>query len=173
MRPDGRGVRRLRDEDMEKFKKLREKERRSPDGTTRVYAEAAREAGREDTEIYIFRDDLPPTWERRFRLTDWSSGIEYDPVWAPNNEWIAFVSNVTGNDEIWKIRPDGTDVTQLTFNTWEWDKHPSWSPDSQRIAFYSNRITGRLQIWVMNADGSEPHNISRNEYNDWDPIWLK
>ncbi|NOX64134.1 MAG: tetratricopeptide repeat protein [Chloroflexi bacterium] len=173
MRPDGRGVRRLSDEDMEKYKELREKERRSPDGTTRVYAEAAREANREDTEIYIFRDDLPPTWERRFRLTDWGSSFEYDPVWAPNNEWIAFVSNVTGNDEIWKIRTDGAEPTQLTFNTWEWDKHPTWSPDSQRIAFYSNRITGRLQIWVMNADGSEQRNISRNEYNDWDPVWLK
>ena len=29
------------------------------------------------------------------------------------------------------------------------------------------------QIWVMNLDGSGAHNLSQNQYNDWDPIWVK
>lgn len=171
MRPDGRGVRRLNDEDRVVYDEIHEREQWSPDGTTHVYAEVAG-PDRQDTDIFIFRNDLPETWERRFRYTDWGS-MEYDPVWSPDNQWIAFVSNKTGNDEIWLMRSDGSDKTQLTFNDWEWDKHPTWSPDSQYIAFMSNRETGRLQIWIMNLDGSGQQNISNNDYNDHDPVWIK
>jgi Tol biopolymer transport system component len=41
------------------------------------------------------------------------------------------------------------------------------------IAFKSNRDTGHFQIWVMNADGSDMHNISNSPYNDIDPVWVK
>lgn len=171
MRPDGKGVRRLRDEDKAIYEQIREREQWSPDGTTHVYAETA-SPDRNDTNIFIFRNDLPSNWERRFMYTDWGA-MEYDPVWSPDNQWIAFVSNVTGNDEIWRMRSDGTEKTQLTFNDWEWDKHPTWSPDSQHIAFMSNRETGHLQIWLMNVDGSAQQNISNNDYNDRDPVWIK
>jgi TolB protein len=61
----------------------------------------------------------------------------------------------------------------LTQNDWEWDHHPSWSPDGTQIVFCSNR-TGYQQIWLMNADGSNPRNISPwAEWNDWDPVWIK
>ena len=33
--------------------------------------------------------------------------------------------------------------------------------------------TGRRRIWVMNADGSERRNVSKNLYNDWDPVWIR
>jgi len=105
-----------------------------------------------------------------------NGSINYDPVWSPDGQWIAFVSEVTGNDEIWKISSDFWNPKppiQLTHNTWEWDKSPTWSPDSKHIAFWSNRVIGRKQIWVMNADGSNPHNISNNQWEDWDPVWLR
>ena len=71
------------------------------------------------------------------------------------------------------VNADGSGLARLTTNGWQWDRHPSWSPDGTRIAFYSVRISGYRQIWVMNADGSGETNISQNQYNDWDPIWLK
>jgi TolB protein len=74
---------------------------------------------------------------------------------------------------VYTVNVDGSDQQRLTKNAWEWDKHPSWSPDGTQIVFYSNRYTGWRQIWVMNADGSDQHNISNNEYNDWDPVWIK
>ena len=51
----------------------------------------------------------------------------------------------------------------------------AFSPDGRQIVFYSNRENedGRMQIWIMDADGSWPQNISNNPYNDWDPVWIK
>jgi hypothetical protein len=97
----------------------------------------------------------------------------YDPTWSPTGEWIAFVGTNTGNDEIYRVSPDGQTVQQLTFNSFEWDKHPTWSPDGSQIVFYSNRETGRRQLWIMNADGSGQRNYSSNEFEDWDPIWTR
>jgi TolB protein len=169
MRPDGSGQRRANDNDISKLAKMREQERRSPDNTTRVFA--MKVDGNDAVNLYKFRDDLPANWEQQFRLTDWN-GKSYDPVWAPDNQSIAFVSNSIRNDEIWRIGTDGSDPVRLTQNDWEWDKHPSWSSDSSQIVFYSNR-TGVLQIWTMAPDGSGQRNISGNEFNDWDPIWIK
>ena len=39
------------------------------------------------------------------------------------------------------------------------DETPSWFPDGKRLAFQSNR-TGRMEVWVMNADGSAARQLS-------------
>jgi hypothetical protein len=108
----------------------------------------------------------------RSQLTHMNN-IAYDPVWSPTGNTIAFVSPEPGNDEIFIINADGSNLTQLTFNEWEWDKHPSWSPDGSQLVFMSNRDSQRQQIWIMNADGSNPRNLSNNKFNDWDPVWVK
>jgi hypothetical protein len=105
----------------------------------------------------------------------------YDPAWSPKGDLIAFVSNNTGNDEIYTIDPAGQLITQLTFNTVEWDKHPSWSPDGNQIVFFSNRDIGARRLWLMNADGSGQRELSSQaqpvssnpQYEDWDPIWVR
>ncbi|MCB0194097.1 MAG: PD40 domain-containing protein [Anaerolineae bacterium] len=106
-------------------------------------------------------------------VTNFGSGIAYDPVWSPVSNEIALVATESGNDEIWRINHDGNDPVQLTKNSWEWDKHPTWSPDGQQIVFYSNR-TGNNQIWIMNKDGSNQRLLmASNPYNDFDPVWVK
>ena len=107
------------------------------------------------------------------QITTFASGISYDPAWSPRGDELAFVSSNTGGDEIYTTDPAGTITKRLTFNTWEWDKHPSWSSDGSKLVFFSNRGSGRKQIWIMNADGSDQRNLSNNEYNDWDPIWIR
>lgn len=109
-------------------------------------------------------------------ITRMGVGIVYDPVWSPTSNRIAFVSTENRNDEIWTINHDGTQVTQLTRNEWQWDKSPSWSPDGTQIVFSSNR-TGNSQLWIMNADGSDQRLLmgwdNWTPYDDTEPVWVK
>ncbi len=167
MKPDGSHV--IMNNNPDVYNKLRDAEAYSPDHKRRVYVEGS---GR-STNVYIWRTDVPANWEHRILL--WNNGsINYDPVWSPLGDLIALVSETAGSDDIWVLHADGSGKPkQLTPGTWEWDKHPSWSPNGRQIVFWSNRVTGRKQIWIMNADGSHLHNISNDAYNDWDPIWIK
>jgi TolB protein len=47
---------------------------------------------------------------------------------------------------------------------------PSWSPDGSQIAF-SNWDNGELEIDTMNADGSNPINVTNRPGDDWHPDW--
>lgn len=118
----------------------------------------------------IFLRDSRGQLVRRVTTLD---GNNYFPEWSPDQAHLAFTSSVDQNDEIYVSSIDGTYVRRLTFNTWEWDKHPSWSVDGKSIVFYSNRSTMRMQIWKMQSDGYGQANISNNAYNDWDPIWVR
>lgn len=50
------------------------------------------------------------------------------------------------------------------------DYEPAWSPDGSRIAFISNR-TGALKLWVMEADGSRPRQVTSGPAEDDAPAW--
>lgn len=143
----------------------------SPDGQQQAIV---REASDHTLQIHIY-DSTYNSSRQLTALTGADIGkqaINYDPAWSPNGDRIAFVSTNSGNDEIYTVTLDGAVTKQLTVNQFEWDKHPSWSPDGTQIVFFSNRETGRRQLWLMNADGSGQHNLSNNEYEDWDPIWV-
>jgi TolB protein len=84
---------------------------------------------------------------------------DLSPQFSPDGAWIVFSSNRDGNDEIYAIRVDGTDLTRLTSDPGA-DLDPSYSPDGSRIEFDSDRF-GPPAIFVMRADGSNPINVSR------------
>ncbi len=71
---------------------------------------------------------------------------------APATGKIAFRSERDGNNEIYIMNADGSELTNLTNNP-AWDAGPNWSPDGAQIAFLSDR-DGNNEIYVMNADGS-------------------
>lgn len=126
------------------------------------------EKGGSGTSLYI--RDARGALVRRITTLD---GMNYDPAWSPSNERVAFVSQIDMNDEIYTVNITTMQTQRMTFNTWEWDKHPAWSPDGKLLAFWSNRQVMRKQIWVMSAsDGGQPRNLSNNEFNDWNPVWV-
>ena len=53
------------------------------------------------------------------------------------------------------------------------DWNPTWSPDSKRIAFVSNRTRDlNRDIFMMDADGRNVLNLTNHPDDDEDPAWL-
>ena len=144
----------------------------SPDGERIVFS-SAREEHFEDKfgitdEIYVMDAD----GGNQQRLTD-NRNNDWDPVWSPDGQRIAFAADRKGdleNFEIYMMDADGGNQQKLT-NHRTWDGSPSWSPDSQRIVFNSNR-DGKSEIYVIDADGGNLQRLTNNPNADVDPAWL-
>jgi Tol biopolymer transport system component len=83
---------------------------------------------------------------------------------------IAFVSERSGNVEIYSVRADGSRLGQLTRNRLE-DTAPLFSPDGRRIAF--SRAVDEYspqRLWLMNADGGGQRKLAEDASNTaWSP----
>ena len=88
---------------------------------------------------------------------------------SPLHAKIVFHSDREGNNEIYKMKSDGSNQTRLTFNAAS-DAYPVWSPNGRQIAFQSDR-DGNDEIYVMNADGSSQRNLSHHPGYDAFPDW--
>ncbi|MEO1130837.1 MAG: PDZ domain-containing protein, partial [Planctomycetota bacterium] len=66
-----------------------------------------------------------------------TSGVaERDPLWSPDGRWIAYLSDETGEYELYVTQSDGKGETkQLTDNGDAYRYMLSWSPDSEKILF--------------------------------------
>jgi TolB protein len=84
-------------------------------------------------------------------------------AWSPSGEYIAYTYNPEGSEigeSIHIIRPDGSEGRQVTPPAGRMhDGEPTWSPDSQKLYFLSNR-SAHVEIWEINLDGSELKQIS-------------
>ena len=89
---------------------------------------------------------------------------------APDHAQIVFASDRDGNEDIFVMDLDGTNVRNLT-NDPSWDSDPTWAPDGRRIAFVSNR-EGKRDIYVMDSNGRNVVNITNDpENSDYQPTW--
>jgi TolB protein len=68
------------------------------------------------------------------RLT-YDRASDRSPAWSPGGEWITFVSDRDGNEEIYVIRANGmsTGPTRLTDSPGQ-DSFPVWLPDASGAA---------------------------------------
>jgi Tol biopolymer transport system component len=67
---------------------------------------------------------------------------------------------------------DGTGVTQITNRGPGWDVEARWSPDGARVAFTRVEPNGLgSTVWVVNADGAEPHPVSDGPSSAEHPRW--
>jgi eukaryotic-like serine/threonine-protein kinase len=88
-------------------------------------------------------------------------------AWAPDDT-IVYMSEESGNADIWSIKADGSDRKQLTTDPHR-DTSPDVSPDGRYIAFMSNRA-GTENIWRMDIDGGNQKRLT-NKHVERTPVF--
>jgi Tol biopolymer transport system component len=93
------------------------------------------------------------------------------PNWSPDGRHIVFWSASSGAN-IWAINPDGSDLTQLTFDTHTADLTPSYSPDGSKIIYSHVYPSGDRDLFTMNAGGTHQQRLSHRPGNERFPHWV-
>ncbi len=82
---------------------------------------------------------------------------EVQPRFSPDGSRIAFTSDRGGGDNIWIMNADGSDMRQLTDESFRLLNQPTWSPDGQYIAakkhFTTGRSLGTGEVWLYHVSG--------------------
>lgn len=134
----------------------------SPDGQELSYCAFRRREGRLAADIYT----IPVTGGEERCLTD--GGFNDGPEYSPDGNYIWFNSTRSGLMQIWRMRQDGSEQTQMTRTERNnWFAHPS--PDGKKVVFLSYR-KGDLrpeehlpdlpvELWLMGPEGEGPHPV--------------
>ena len=136
----------------------------SPDGKRAVFAARG--------EVFTV-----PAKEGSARNLTNSPGVrEHHVVWSPNGKWIAYISDRTGEDEIYIAPQDGLGPEQqITSGHTGFMFQPAWSPDSTKIAWGDKD----LKLWYVGIKDKKPVEVDRAKFFEihnyvWSPDskWL-
>jgi Tol biopolymer transport system component len=94
---------------------------------------------------------------------------------SPDGKWVVFGRQQNGNDDLWRIRPDGSDEQQITRND-EWQEGaPFYLPDSETILFRARRKADQakspppITVFTIRHDGTALKRRTFDEDMNWAP----
>jgi dipeptidyl aminopeptidase/acylaminoacyl peptidase len=93
-------------------------------------------------------------------------------TWSPDGKQIAFVSNISGRNNIWLVPAEGGWPTQLTISD-QRQVSPAWSPDGNWIA-YASDYDGNEQwdIFLVSPKTGDVLNLTTTkEISEQSPVW--
>ena len=114
------------------------------------------------------------------RIVPLTDGAHFDnfPVWSPKEDLITFSSDRDGDFEVYSIRPDGTQLRQLTKAPGP-NVHSVWCAGGDWIVFSSGRMGFKDEMalydsvpqpygemFAMRADGSDVRQLTDNKWED-------
>ena len=96
---------------------------------------------------------------------------ERSSKWSPDGKWISYISDATGEDELWVAPQDGSaPARQITKGADTYKYQPYWSPDSKKLLWADKKL--RLQYAdVESGKVTLVDQATANEFNDytWSP----
>ena len=115
-------------------------------------------------ELYLLEPGAQPV-----NLTA-SDAQDTNPVWSPDGEWIAFLSDRHLKREIYVLSVSGNHLTQLTDEPEiDWVGPIAWSPDGQRLVLAGQWQGGADQTWLYQVQvnggaGLDSRRVTRLSY---------
>src|SRR6202161_2463902 len=94
------------------------------------------------------------------------------PTWSPDGKSIAFISNMSGRNNLWLVPAEGGWPVQLTVSD-QRQSSPAWSPDGKWIAYLSDYDSDELwDIFLVSPKTGKVINLtSTREIAETDPTW--
>jgi serine/threonine-protein kinase len=134
--------------------------RLSPDGS-----QLAAEIQDGSHDIWIF--DLQGLSRRRMTL-DGDNGF---PLWSPDGRWVAFVSNRSGQWNLYRRPANGSGNAERLTRSSERQVPFSWSPDGKWLAFTQYSRNGRGDIWLLPlTPGATPEPFRESPFHESVPV---
>jgi Tol biopolymer transport system component len=98
------------------------------------------------------------------KLISGGMAFESQPKFSPDGQWIAFISDREGSENIWVMHPDGTGVKQVSKDPNSDFTSPSWAPDGKYI-FVSKAAfgIGSSEVWMYHVDGGTGVQITKSK----------
>ena len=124
--------------------------------------------------VFSARGDVftAPAKEGSIRNVTKTAGIrEKNAVWSPDGRWIAYLSDRSGEDELYIAPQDGmSPETRITTDGSMFRLAPTWSPDSKKL-LYADKS---LRLFYVDINQKRPVQIDKARYFDlneytWSP----
>jgi Tol biopolymer transport system component len=109
--------------------------------------------------------DVPGGTPERVRTGGAKASNDWVASWSRDGRWLYFASDRSGSWQLWKMRPDGADLTQVT-ERGGFSAQESVTGDT---LFYAKR--GRPGLWMRPTDGGPERRVvedlSPRDWGNW------
>ncbi|REJ75734.1 MAG: amidohydrolase [Acidobacteria bacterium] len=121
----------------------------SPDGSTLVFDLLG--------DLYT----IPAEGGKATRVTS-GMGFDAQPRYSPNGEWLAFVSDRNGSNNVWISKADGSEAKVLTKEEQAEFVSPEWTPDGDFIVVSKTTPqSSGAELWMYHRLGGTGLKISK------------
>src|SRR5579862_522783 len=123
----------------------------SPDGKTIVFELLG--------DIYTL-----PMEGGKAKLIDGGMSFDSQPRFSPDGQWIAFLSDREGSENVWIMKADGTGAKQVSKDPTNEFASPSWDPTGKYIYVSKTKFgIGPREIWMYHVDGGTGVQITKSK----------